>query len=100
MSFKKNKYVIIKNVITNDLAIFLANYFRIKKQVYDTCRQAKYISPFETVLGYYEGEEDQIPNTFAAYCDIAMDTLLLKCQPAMEKTTGLKLYPGYTYARR
>jgi|TARA_R100001460_G_scaffold76415_3_gene117434 hypothetical protein len=99
MSFKKNKYVIIKNVITNDLAIFLANYFRIKKQVYDTCRQAKYISPFETVLGYYEGEEDQIPNTFAAYCDIAMDTLLLKCQPAMEKATGLKLYPGYTYAR-
>ena len=23
----------------------------------------------------------------------------LKCQPGMEKATGLKLYPAYTYAR-
>ena len=28
-----------------------------------------------------------------------METLLLKCQPGMEKATGLKLYPAYTYAR-
>jgi hypothetical protein len=28
-----------------------------------------------------------------------METLLLKCQPVMEKATGLKLYPAYTYAR-
>jgi hypothetical protein len=34
-----------------------------------------------------------------AYSDIAMETLLLKCQPVMEKATGLKLYPAYTYAR-
>ena len=30
---------------------------------------------------------------------MAMETLMLKCQPAMEKATGLKLYPAYTYAR-
>jgi hypothetical protein len=30
---------------------------------------------------------------------MAMETLLLKCQPGMEKATGLKLYPAYTYAR-
>jgi hypothetical protein len=28
-----------------------------------------------------------------------METLLLKCQPIMEKTTDLKLDPNYTYAR-
>jgi hypothetical protein len=28
-----------------------------------------------------------------------METLMLKCQPIMEKTTGLKLDPNYTYAR-
>jgi hypothetical protein len=28
-----------------------------------------------------------------------METLMLKIQPVMEKTTGLKLYPAYTYAR-
>ncbi len=99
MSFKKNKYTIIRKAIDKDLAAFVANYFAMQKQVYDTCRKARYISPYETLLGYYEGENEQIPNTYSCYSDIAMETLLLKCQPVMEKTTGLKLYPAYTYAR-
>ena len=99
MSFKKNKYTVIRKAIDKDLAAFVANYFAMQKQVYDTCRQARYISPYETLLGYYEGENEQIPNTYSCYSDIAMETLLLKCQPVMEKTTGLKLYPAYTYAR-
>ena len=98
--FKKNKYTIIKNAISKDLAIFIANYFLIKKQVYDTCRSTRYISPFEQILGFYEpSKTGQVPDTYAHYADIAMETLLLKCQPAMEKATGLKLYPAYTYAR-
>ena len=99
MSFKKNKYTVIRQAISKDLAAFVANYFTMQKQVYDTCIQARYISPYETLLGYYEGENEQIPNTYSCYSDIAMETLLLKCQPVMEKATGLKLYPAYTYAR-
>ena len=99
MSFKKNKYIIIKNAIDKDLAIFVANYFSIKKQVLDTCLKTRYISPFETMLGYYESKSEQIPNTYSCYSDIAMETLLLRCQPVMEKATGLKLYPAYSYAR-
>ena len=97
--FKKDKYVIIKQAISKDLAAFIANYFSIKKQVYDTCRQTRFISPFEIILGYYEKADEQIPNTYCSYSDIAMETLMLKCQPIMEKTTGLKLTPAYTYAR-
>jgi len=99
MSFKKNKYTIIRNAISKDLATFIANYFSMQKQVYDMCMRSKYFSPYETVLGYYEGEDEQIPNTYSQYSNIAMETLLLKCQPSMEKATGLKLYPSYTYAR-
>jgi len=99
MSFKKNKYTVIKQAISKDLATFVYNYFLMKKQVYDTCLEQRYISPYETFLGYYEGTDEQIPNTYSHYADIAMETLLLKCQPIMEKTTGLKLYPAYTYAR-
>ena len=99
MSFNKNKYTVIRKAISKDLATFVANYFSIKKQVYDTCRQARYISPYETLLGYYEEPDGQIPNTYSCYSDIAMETLLLKCQPVMEKLTGLQLYPSYTYAR-
>ena len=97
--FKKDKYVVIEQAISKDLATFVANYFSIKKQVYDTCRQTRFISPFEIILGYYEKADEQIPNTYCSYSDIAMETLMLKCQPIMEKTTGLKLTPAYTYAR-
>jgi len=100
MSFKKNKYAIIRKAIDKDLATFVFNYFRMKKQVHDTCLKERYISPFDQSLGYYEDPLDgQVINTYACYSDIAMETLLLKCQPIMEKTTGLKLYPAYTYAR-
>ena len=97
--FKKNKYVVIKQAIDKDLALFLYNYFLMKKQVFDTSINTKYISPYETFLGFYENQTQQIPNTYSSYSDIAMETLMLKCQPIMEKTTGLKLYPSYTYAR-
>jgi len=99
MSFKKNKYTVIRQAISKDLASFVANYFLMQKQVYDTCRQARYFSPFETILGYYENEKDQIPGAYASYSNIAMETLLLKCQSKMEEVTGLKLYPAYSYAR-
>ena len=97
--FKKNKYVVIEKAIDKDLALFLYNYFMVKRQVYDTCKNTRYISPYETLLGSYEEKNEQIPNTYSCYSDIAMETLMLKCQPIMEKTTGLKLYPAYTYAR-
>ena len=98
--FKKNKYIIIKKAIDKDLCEFIYNYFLMKKQVYDTCTKTRYISPYETFLGEYErGPNAQIPDTYSHYSDTAMETLMLKCQPVMEKATGLKLYPAYTYAR-
>ena len=97
--FKKDKYCIIRQTISKDLATFVYNYFLMKKQVYDICLKQRYISPYEVLLGCYEGENEQIPHTYSCYSDIVMETLLLKCQPIMEKTTGLKLQPAYTYAR-
>jgi hypothetical protein len=97
--FKTENYTVIKKAISKDLAIFLANYFSMKKQVLDTCLQNKAISPFEHCFGYYEGEKGQVPGSYANYGDIAGDTLLLKLQPIMEETTGLKLYPNYSYER-
>ena len=99
MSFKKKKYTVIRQAISKDLAAFVANYFMMQKQVYDTCKNARYISPFENIIGHYEGQDEQIPHTYSQYSNIAMETLMLKCQPEMEKVTGLKLYPAYTYAR-
>ncbi len=97
MSFKKNKYTIIKNAIKEDLAIFIANYFLLKRQVARTFFDTGYISPFTNEWGVWS--DSQVPNTYSHYSDIAMETLLLLCQPIMEKATGLKLDPNYSYAR-
>ena len=99
MSFKKNKYTVMRQAISKDLASFVANYFSMQKQVYDTCKVARYFSPIEIKLGQSEEAAGQIPNTYSQFSNIALETLMLKCQPAMEKVTGLKLYPAYTYAR-
>jgi len=98
-NFKKDNFCVIEKAISTDLATFLYNYFSMQKQVYDTCIKERYISPFETMIGYYEGQDEQIPHTYSQYANMAFETLLLKLQPVMEKTTGLKLTPNYTYAR-
>lgn len=97
MSFKIKKYSIIKNAISKELSLFIYNYFLMKREVAKTLFKTKYISPFETMLGIWT--DDQVPNTYSHYSDIVMETLLLKLQPLMEKTTELKLIPNYSYAR-
>ena len=65
--FKNKKYTVIRQAISNDLASFISNYFSMQKQVYDTCKVARYFSPFETILGHYETKEEQIPDTYSQY---------------------------------
>jgi hypothetical protein len=97
MSFKINKYTVVKKAISKDLALFVYNYFLIKRQVAETLFKTRYIPMNETIFGTWN--DHMIPNTYSNYADIAMETLLLKLQPLMQKTTGLKLNPNYSYAR-
>tara|TARA_R110000824_G_scaffold294838_1_gene483233 strand:+ start:3817 stop:4509 length:693 start_codon:yes stop_codon:yes gene_type:complete len=99
MSFKKNGYAIIKQAVNEETANVLYNYFLVKKQVYDTMRQKKYMSVYEQGFGFYEKEWQQVPEAFCVYGDQMFDTIMLKCQPIMEKTTGLKLQPSYSFGR-
>ena len=69
----------------------------MKRQVARTFYDTRYISPFTTEWGIWSDE--QVPNTYSHFADIAMETLLLNVQPKMEKLTGLKLNPTYSYAR-
>jgi hypothetical protein len=97
MNFKKNKYTVIKKVISKELSEFLYNYLNLKKQVARTCFDSRHISQFETMLGVWN--DPQAPETYSCYADFAMETLLIKCHEQMEKITGLKLYPAYSYTR-
>jgi hypothetical protein len=97
MSFKKNKYIIIKNAISKEIAKFVFDYFILKRQVAATLFETKSISPFSNSWGIWN--DSQVLNTYSHYADIAMETLLIKVMPIMEKITKLKLVPNYSYAR-
>ena len=95
--FKDNHFFVIKEAIDPKVAEFIYNYFNMKKQVARTLFDTRYNSPYTTEFGVWNDE--QVPNTYSHYADIAMETLLLAVQPKMEKLTGLKLNPTYSYAR-
>jgi len=96
-TFKKNHFFVIKEAISKELAGFIYNYFLIKRQVARTMFDTRYISPFTTEWGVWN--DKQVPETYSHYADTVMETLLLAVQPKMEKITGLKLNPTYSYAR-
>jgi hypothetical protein len=97
MSFQKNKYCVIKEAVPKEIATFVYNYFLLKRTVARSLLDARYISQFTQEWGTWADE--QVPNTYSHYGDVAMETLLMRTLPIMEKKTGLKLNPTYSYAR-
>jgi hypothetical protein len=97
MNFKKNKYTVLKKVISSELADFVYKYFLNKRSVAKVLFESRFISPFTEYWGIWHDE--QVPNTYSHYSDIAMETLLQEVKPIMEKHTKLKLSETYSYAR-
>ena len=97
MSFKKDKYQVIKSAISTELADFCYQYLLNKRAVARHLFDEKYISPFTEYFGVWN--DQQIPETYSHYSDIVMETLLQKVKPIMEKESGVKLTETYSYAR-
>jgi len=96
-NFKKDGFIIINKAISKELALFIYNYFLIKRQVAETFLKNNFISEKSKEWGMWN--DPQVPNTYSHYADIAMETLLLKLHPLMENNTKLKLNPNYSFAR-
>ena len=97
MSYKKNKYKIVKNAIPMDVANFVHDYFLMKREVFYRMKNSKYISKYNDDWGKL-GDE-QCPKSYSHYSDIAMETVLTLLTDKMNKETGFKLSPTYSYAR-
>ena len=97
MSFKKDKYQVIKGAISKELAAFCYQYFLNKRAVAEHLFKEKYISQFTEYFGVWN--DQQIPETYSHYADIVMETLLQKVKPIMEKESEVKLVETYSYAR-
>jgi hypothetical protein len=97
MSFKKNKFLILRKVLQNELINFIKDYFLLKRRVARTLFDTNYISQYSNDFGVWN--DKQVPETYSHYADIVMETLLEKVTPILEKNTKIKLIPNYSYAR-
>lgn len=97
MSFKEKGYQIIRNAISPELAQFCHRYFILKAKVFSKMLEKRTISPYLNFMGTFN--DPQVPNSYAHYADIVMETLLIDMQKKMQDETGLNLIPTYSYAR-
>ena len=97
MSFKKNKYQVIRGAISKELADIAFTYLRISAEAdyWLLANQATHEGNF--LIGNFK--DRQVPNSYAKYADRLMETLLVKTIPIMKAKTGLNLIPTYSYTR-
>jgi hypothetical protein len=88
-NFKKDRFTVIEKAIDPKIANFVYNYFLMKRQVARTMFDNRYISPFTTEFGVWNDE--QVPNTYSHYADIAMETLLISSPAYHGKTNRVKI---------
>jgi len=86
--FESNGYCIVKNAINPLLRDFLTQY-----------------ALFDEMQNFFQekdskfGKEAQVPDAHSVINDPAMETMLLHLQQLIEDTTGLKVFPTYSYYR-
>jgi hypothetical protein len=94
--FKQNKYQVIKQAISYDLANFCFNYLLLKRDAVNFMYSNNIIAD----TGMWGTWKDvQVPGVYSHYADPVMETLLMKVLPVMKEQTGLDLIPTYSYTR-
>jgi len=96
MTFENQKYQVIKNAISYDLANFCFNYLLLKRDAAAFMYKNNIIA--DTGM-WGTWADKQVPNVYSHYADPVMETLLMKVLPVMKEQTGLNLIPTYSYTR-
>ena len=96
-TFKKNKYQVIRQAISKELADIGFTYLVISAEADHWMLQNDVTHKANPLVGDFE--DKQVPNSYAKYSDRLMETLLIKTIPVMKKKTGLDLIPTYSYTR-
>ena len=95
--FKEKKYMVIRKAISYELANFAFNYLLLKRDAVKCMQDNNYISKFTP--GFGKWNDGQVPNTYACYSDMFMETLMMKVLPVMQERTEMTLIPCYTFTR-
>ena len=92
MSFEKNGYEVVENVISKDAADLLAIEFQM-------VRDNLYLANDIDFDNESYGGDLQVANSFSWYGAYCFESLLIFLQPTVEKIVGKQLYPTFSYAR-
>ena len=80
--FSNRKYVVIRQAVPRELCQFIYRYIQLKRD-----------------NAFLTRGDNEIPESWCAYADPAIETLLEHLQPTVESATGLSLIPTYSYVR-
>jgi hypothetical protein len=97
MSFKKNNYIIFKNVLSKETSNICYKYLILKEKAVKLFFEKNFISPYTRYFGTFG--DSMVKDTYSHYADFLMETLLQEIKPIMEKITNLKLIETYSYTR-
>jgi len=97
MSFKKNKYQVIRNAISKELANLAYSYLQISAEADYWMITNQVTHDKNPLVGNFK--DKQVPGSYAKYADRLMETLLVKVIPIMKVKTELNLIPTYSYTR-
>ena len=97
MSFKKNKYQVIRGAISKEVAALAYTYLQISAEADNWMLNNGVTHQGNPLLGRFN--DVKVPGSYAKYSDRLMETLLVKTIAVMQKKTGLKLVPTYSYTR-
>jgi len=96
-TFKKNKYQVIRGAISKEVAEIGYRYLQISAEADEWLLRTGNSHERNPLIGTFK--DTQVPNSYAKYADRLMETLLVKTIDVMQKKTGLKLVPTYSYTR-
>lgn len=99
MSFEKNGYAVIRNVLNFQTAKFLEKYMLLKRKVFSTFSKVKYYPDYDDTVGSFGDGQVNNQDVFCLYGDPGIESLFDVVTPVMEQETGLSLLPTYGYSR-
>lgn len=96
---KKFYYKVIRKAITADLSDFVYAYFLLKWSTFNQLKNNPDYSKYNVGELFGITNDPQSPQAYSHYADTAMETLLEKIRPLVEKQLHKKLFSTYSYAR-
>jgi len=97
MSLYDKKYIVIKNIISKDVAKLYYDYLITKSKVCSTMMENRFVNPFCKDYGWFN--DNQSMGAYCIYGDPLYDNMLIQLKDKIEKEIDLELTPMYTYAR-